>query len=178
MLHEKFINLIVAMDPNGLIGKQNELPWPKIRADMKRFKQHTENRSVIMGRRTWESLPKEHQPLSDRENIVLSRNPSYTAKGAVVQTCFEQAVQQAVNSHVFVMGGREIYKLALPFATILNISHIGIPFDGDVYFPEYDKSEWRCTKAPGALPIHNCATKSGLVIPVCFAIYYRIRAAP
>lgn len=178
MLHGKRVNLIVAMDPNGLIGKQNNLPWPRIRADMNWFKRHTERRAVLMGRMTWESIPKKYRPLPDRENIVLSRDPTYLADGAVVKTSFKYAIKEASNDYVYVIGGREIYKLALPFADILVVSHIGLPFDGDVYFPEYDKSEWRCTKAPEALPIHNCATDSGIVIPVCFAIYYRIRAAP
>lgn len=180
MLYGKKISIIVAMDPNGLIGKQNNLPWPRIRADMKWFQDRTENNSVLMGRYTWESIPETKRPLSNRENMVLSTHGNYVANGADVYHDFEFALQEAVGPVVYIIGGREVYRLALPFADTLVISHIGLPFHGDVYFPEYDKSEWMLQGDPllgmSYVPCEVPGVAS--TIPICFCEYNRIRAAP
>lgn len=177
MLNEKSIRLVVAIDVNGLIGKGNALPWPRISEDMQWFKEHTLHQSVLYGRKTWDSLPEKFRPLPNRENIVLSRQIDFEAPSAIVAHSFEEAVMLATKDNICVIGGAEIYKLALPCADELIISHIGLPFKGDVYFPEYDKSQWQTEGDPllgmSYLP---CKTKSGIEIPVCFAVYERIAA--
>lgn len=177
MLHEKRISLVVAMDVNGLIGKGNTLPWPMIAEDMQWFKNNTLGQSVLYGRKTWDSLPEKFRPLPGRENIIMSHQSDFQAPGALVAHSFEEAVMCATKEKVCVIGGAEIYRLALPFADELIISHIGLPFKGDTWFPDYNKSEWCCLGDPllgmSYLP---CTTKSGIEISVCFAVYGRIAA--
>ena len=138
--------LIVARAQNGVIGKDNDLPW-RLSDDLKHFKATTKGCPVIMGRKTWESLPK--RPLPGRDNIVLSRDGQYMAEGARVFTSIEAAIETARSlasateqSSVFVTGGSAIYAAALPFADRLYITEVATTLDGDAMFPEFDEAEY------------------------------------
>jgi len=123
MNEQPSVSLIVAMDEKGGIGKDNGLPWGSMPLDMKRFKELTTGKRVIMGRRTWESIPEKYRPLPNRENVVISRNPDYVATGAKVFTSLEDALfnrEQAASAEPIIgikenviIGGGEIYKEAL-----------------------------------------------------------------
>lgn len=128
------IELIVAMDNNRVIGYDNKLIW-YIPLDLKNFKFLTSGHTIIMGRKTWESLPK--RPLPDRNNVVITRNPEYVADGAVVVHSLEEALQQSPGK-VFVIGGAEIYKQALPYADFIHITYVYNNYIGDAFFPEYN----------------------------------------
>lgn len=136
------IAIVAAVAKNGVIGRDNTLPW-RLPEDMKRFKALTMGQAVLMGRKTWESLPDKFRPLPGRQNIVVTRNASYRAEGAAVVTSIDDALR-AVNdkNEVFVIGGAEIYRLALPRAHRLQLTEINIEFEGDTYFPSISREEW------------------------------------
>lgn len=140
------ISLIVAYAANGVIGKQNDLPW-YLPADLKRFKRLTSGHTVIMGRRTFESiLARLGHPLPDRTNIVLTRNAAYDSKGALVATDLAEALSKAeTEEEVFVIGGSTVFDEALPLADRIYATEIKQNLDGDVFFPEFDKSRWEVT---------------------------------
>jgi dihydrofolate reductase len=139
------LSIIVAMAQNRAIGKDNDLMW-HLSSDLKRFKQLTTGHPVVMGRRTWESLPK--RPLPGRRNIVLTQNPDFEAAGAEVvhsvNGLFEALKDR--DDEVFVMGGASIYQLLLPFTNRLYVTQVYKDFDGDVYFPTIDMSEFNLVK--------------------------------
>ncbi|KGD63539.1 dihydrofolate reductase [Alcanivorax nanhaiticus] len=139
------LSMMVAKASNDVIGRDNKLPW-YLPNDLKYFKQVTFGKPVIMGRKTWESLK---GPLPGRTNIVITRQADYVAEGAKVVTTLEEAVAMAENvafidgqEEAVIMGGAEIYKLALPAAVRLYLTEVHAQVDGDTFFPEYDKSEW------------------------------------
>jgi len=129
--------LIVAVAENGVIGKDGDLPW-RLPGDLKHFRRTTLGHAVIMGRATWESLPK---PLAKRRNIVVTRNRDYVADGAEVVHSFEDAVTLArtTDPEPFVIGGASLYAAALPLATRLVISEVHREVDGDTWFPPFDR---------------------------------------
>jgi dihydrofolate reductase len=136
--------LIAAMAEGRVIGLGNALPW-KLGEDLKRFKRLTLGHPVVMGRRTWESLP--FKPLPGRENIVLSRTPGFEAPGATVCATLKQAVGELAPSFplAFVIGGAGLFAEALPVAERLYLTLIHHPFQGDVFFPEFDPAQWHET---------------------------------
>jgi len=140
------ISLIAALASNRAIGKDNALLW-HLPEDMRHFRETTRGKPVIMGRKTWESLPESFRPLPGRHNIVVSRDPAYQASGATLARSFEDAVQQAeakTNAQeVFVIGGEELYSQALPFASRLYLTEIEQSFDGDAFFPEILPQDWQ-----------------------------------
>ncbi len=115
------INMIVAAGRDGAIGKNGDLIW-HISSDLKRFKTLTMGNTLIMGRKTWDSLPK--KPLPGRRNIVITRNPDFKAEGAEVVGSPEEAIEIAGNDKVFVMGGAEIYNALMPFVTRIYLTEI------------------------------------------------------
>jgi len=123
-----------------VIGKGNDLIW-EIPDDHTRFKKITMGHPVIMGRKTWESIPEKFRPLPGRTNFVITRASSYPAPGATVTTSIESALASAReapgNEEIFVVGGGEIYKAALPFTDRLYITAVDKEVDGDAFFPEY-----------------------------------------
>lgn len=133
------VTLIWAQGENGVIGRENTLPW-RIPADMAYFKRETVGKTVIMGRKTWESFGS--KPLKDRKNIVLTRNASYTAEGASVVRSIEEALSAADSEEVMIIGGSEIYALSLPIADRLRVTRVREHFDGDAVFPTVDWSSW------------------------------------
>lgn len=143
------LSLIVAMTPDRVIGRGNMLPW-RIPSDMKRFRDITTGHPVIMGRKTWESLPAQFRPLPGRTNIVVTRQKGYQAVGAVSFSSPEIAlsvVSALRTDEIFVIGGAEIYQQFLPFAQKAYVTKVQAIIDGDTFFPELDASTWSCTDA-------------------------------
>ena len=141
-MKEPVIALIVAVAENGVIGREGKLPW-RIPEDMKWFRERTAGKPLIMGRKTWESFPK--RPLPGRTNIVITRDRGYQAEGAVVVVSFEAALDVAAGEEpdeVMVLGGAEIYRLALPRATRIYLTRVHAAVEGDTYFPPLDPAEW------------------------------------
>ncbi|MGM0566631.1 MAG: dihydrofolate reductase [Bacteroidota bacterium] len=134
------ISLIAAMDHKGLIGSNNDIPW-YIPHDLKRFKRITSGHTVIMGRQTFESLPK---PLPKRRNIVITSDRQYQKTGIEVVHSIEDAIRIADKKQEnFVVGGSAIYEQFLPFANKLYLTFIKAVFEGDTYFPKVDFSNWK-----------------------------------
>ena len=136
--------LIAAVAANRVIGKQNALPW-HLPEDLKHFRLLTSGHTVVMGRRTWESLPPRFRPLPERQNIVVSRNLRFEAEGATVVHSLDEAISIANAQTTFVIGGAELYRHALPLSQRLELTEISIEIDGDAFFPEIDRDEWRET---------------------------------
>ena len=136
---EKEITLIAAISSNNVIGKHIKLIW-HISADLKRFKRLTTGHCVIMGRKTFESLP---NSLPNRTNIVLTRNRNYTAKGVIVVHSVAEALANTNEDlQPFILGGGEIYALFLPLAHKIEFTQIHHEFEGDTFFPLIDFSDW------------------------------------
>jgi dihydrofolate reductase len=136
------VSLIVAAAENGVIGRQNDLPW-RLSADLRRFKELTMGHAVIMGRKTYESIGR---PLPGRRMIVISRQPGYSAPGIETATGFEKAlaIAKAHNEgEVFVIGGAAIFELAAPLAERLYLTRVHANVPGDVFFPPVDPAAWR-----------------------------------
>ena len=134
------ISIIVALDERGLIGAGGCLPW-RLREDLRRFRRLTMGKPVVMGRRTFESIGR---PLDGRTNIVLTRRAGYEAPGCRVVASLDAALDAGRGAEeLMVIGGAAVYALALPRAQRLYLTRIRGRFEGDVYFPPYDESEWR-----------------------------------
>ncbi len=137
--------LIAAVARNGVIGNSNALPW-HLPEDLRHFKALTTGHTVIMGRKTWESLPARFRPLPGRRNIVVTRDPGYAAAGATVVHSLQEAIQVgAFGGGLFIIGGAELYAHALPLAQRLELTELDADFMGDVFFPELDPADWRET---------------------------------
>ena len=140
------IVIIAAMAKNRVIGHNNTIPW-KLPEDMINFKKMTEGSNIIMGRKTWESLP--NKPLINRNNFVITRQDNYKAPGAIVFNNLKDALAYLDETRVtYIIGGAEIYKEALPLADRLFITDIDIECEGDAYFPEF-KKDWKI------ITVHN-----------------------
>lgn len=136
------VSVIVAVSENGVIGKENQLPW-RLPADLLYFKQRTWGLPVLMGRKTFESMGK---PLPGRTSIVITRQEGLELEGARVVSSWTAALAAAealAVKQVFVIGGAEIFSLALPLANQLYITRIHQEFEGDVFFPPVDESLWK-----------------------------------
>ena len=136
------ISLIAAVARNRVIGKDNQLLW-HLPEDMRHFRETTRGKPVIMGRRTWESLPAQFRPLPGRHNIVVTRNPDYATPGATRTLSLEAAIAAAGDAEeVFVIGGEALYRQSLPLAHRLYLTEIEKDFDGDAFFPEITRKDW------------------------------------
>lgn len=140
------INLIYARAANGVIGKDNAMPW-HLPEDLAHFKHHTQGCPVIMGRKTWDSLPPRFRPLPGRTNIVVTRQTDWQAEGAVTAHSLSAALAQAQEAkapEVWVIGGAEIYAQALPLAQRVEVTEIAQTFEGDAHAPVLG-AEWQET---------------------------------
>lgn len=139
------ISLVAAVALNGVIGKDNDLPW-RLPDDMKFFMETTKGHYVILGRKNYESLPPKYKPLPNRTNIVVTRQKEFNAPGCIVVNNMDDAFNIARDNgehEVMVIGGSEIYKFALPDADKLYITEVQAEVDGDVKFPVFKTSEWK-----------------------------------
>ena len=142
---KKTIALIVARARNGVIGRDNQLPW-RLPEDLRYFKRMTIGKPVIMGRNTWESLGK---PLPERDNIVITRNENFSAHGATVVNDLETALLLADSladargaNEIMIIGGAQIYAAALPQVTRAYITEVDADIEGDAFFPALDVRQW------------------------------------
>ena len=133
------LSVIVAVAENGVIGKDNQLPW-HIPEDLRYFKQTTMGKPVIMGRKTYESIGK---PLPGRVNVVVSRNKDWSADGVLTAQSLDAALQQAAADEMFVIGGASLFEEALHRAQRLYLTEIHRPYDGDVRFPAWNRNDWK-----------------------------------
>lgn len=136
---KQHISLVVAVAENGVIGKTGALPW-YLPADLQHFKAVTMGKPIVMGRRTHESIGR---ALPGRQNIVVTRNPSYAAPGCQAVGSFEEALAIAKGTEVCVIGGATLYEQALPLADTIYLTRIHAVLDGDVHFPSMDKAQWQ-----------------------------------
>lgn len=138
-------SIIVAKAENDVIGKDNKLIW-YMPADLKYFKETTMGHYIIMGRKTFESQKK---PLPGRTSIIITRNKNYTAEGCMVVQSLEEAYRISEENNqkeVFILGGAEIYKLALPTTDKIYLTEIKASFEGDTYFPKINYQDWKEVK--------------------------------
>ena len=134
------VTIVAALGRNRVIGRANRMPW-HISDDLKRFKVLTMGHTVVMGRKTFESIGK---ALPGRDNFVITRSREFAAPGCRVVHSLAQALAAAsAAAEVFVIGGAEIYALALPLADKLELTEVDVSTDGDAYFPEFDRGAWR-----------------------------------
>lgn len=153
------VGLIWAQTLDGVIGAGNTIPW-RLPEDMAHFKATTLGHPVVMGRKTWDSLPPRFRPLSGRRNIVVTRNPQWAAEGAeragsiagALELAAESdaAAQAAAPTAAWVIGGGEIYRAALPYATTLSVTEVDSPVEGDTYAPTPDAA-WTLAQDEGWL---------------------------
>lgn len=135
------LTLIVAYANNRVIGRDNDLPW-RLPGDLAYFKKQTQGHPIIMGRKTWDSLGR---PLPGRHNIVVSRDASYAPTGATACTSLEAAIAACAGQDAFVIGGAQIYTLALPLAQRVLATEVDAQVDGDTFFPELPAGLWHET---------------------------------
>jgi dihydrofolate reductase len=134
------VTIIAAVASNGVIGRGGALPW-RIPGDLPRFKAATLGQTPVMGRKTFESIGK---ALPGRATIVVSRNPSWSAPGVEVARTIQDAIALAKTPEVFIAGGAEIYALALELTDRLLLTEVEGATEGDTFFPELDRSRWKC----------------------------------
>ena len=143
------LSIVVAMDENRLIGKDNKLPW-HLPADLAYFKKITTGKSIVMGRKTYDSIGR---PLPNRRNIVISRNSKTLITGCEVITSIDEVLSITKDEdEVMIIGGASLCEQLLHQVSRLYITKVEGKFDGDVYFPKYDESDWRQVSCDSHLP--------------------------
>ncbi|MBI87870.1 MAG: dihydrofolate reductase [Euryarchaeota archaeon] len=141
------MSIIVAMDEGGAIGTEGHLPW-KLKSDMERFRKLTEGdgfNSVIMGRKTWDSLPRTFRPLPKRVNIVMSRDTEWSDEGSITALYVGRAIEIAFaegSEECWIIGGSQIYEAFLDRVDEIHVTEVHTEGSGDVKFPEWKKSDW------------------------------------
>ena len=158
MNHPEII-LVLARATNGVIGRDGAMPW-HIPADLRHFKQMTKGRPMIMGRKTFDSLP---GLLDGRRHIVLTRDKAWDEDGAEVVHSVEEALKRANGPHVCVIGGAEIYALFLPMAHRIELTEVAASPEGDTIMPAFDNAQWEevardSHAAEGKIPAHDFVT--------------------
>ena len=158
------ISIIVAASANNVIGMQGSLPW-KLSDDLKRFKQLTMGKTIVMGRLTWAAIGR---PLPGRQNIVLTRQADFAADGCDVVSSPAEALSVAGDAdEIMVIGGGQIYELFLPKATRLYITRVHAEIDGDAFFPEIDSNVWQLASS------ESISADDANQFPFDFMIYER-----
>jgi len=172
------ISLIAVVSKNLAIGRSQQLLW-RLPEDLRHFRATTGGKPVIMGRKTWESLPEAFRPLPGRHNIVLSRNPGYHPHGASRAASIAEALRIAGDAgEVFVIGGEELYRQTLPMAERLYLTEVAAEASGDAFFPELPPGQWqevcpRAGRAGSPLAAADRATPD-----FDFVVYERARLQP
>jgi len=163
------VSIVAALAENGIIGRGDGLPW-RLPADMRHFKELTVGHAVVMGRRTFDTLPR---PLRDRRNVVVTRDLGYQRTDAEVVHSIEDALQLlSGEEEVFIAGGGEIYRLALPYATRLYLTVVHAAVDGDTRFPDLNLDEWKLAENVR----HEADDRHA--IPFSFVLYERVPQQP
>ena len=143
--------IIAAMDNKRLIGVDNGLPW-RLSADLQNFKKLTSGNAIIMGRVTWDSLGR---PLPKRHNIVITRNSEFQAEGCTVVSSLEEAIKASGEDKAYIIGGAQIYKLALDLADEMILTEVDTEAQGDPWFPEIDSGKWELVSEDAHLSDEN-----------------------
>jgi dihydrofolate reductase len=138
---DRWISLVVAMDEGGVIGRNGALPW-RLPEDLKHFRRLTLGKTVLMGRKTWDSLGK---PLDGRRNWVLSRDPAFRPAGAEAFATLDEALAAHPGGELVVIGGAELYRQVLPRARTLHLTRVHARVDGDTTFPDWSPTDFRQT---------------------------------
>ena len=139
--------MIVAMDKDGCIGRDNGLPW-RLSSDIARFKKLTEGdgfNSVVMGRRTWDSLPDRFRPLPERVNIVMSRDTDWGDEGSITALYVGRAIEIAFaegSEECWIIGGAQIYEMFMDRVEEIHVTEVQTRDSGDVFFPKWDQTQW------------------------------------
>jgi dihydrofolate reductase len=139
------ISIIVAASTNNVIGKENGLPW-RLPTDMKFFRDKTIGHTVIMGRKSWDSIPAKYRPLPNRINVVMSRDESLKLDCDLVSSNLQKVIdyftEQSSDDELFIIGGGELYKQAFPIATRVYLTRVLAEVDGDTYLEGFNPQEW------------------------------------
>lgn len=140
------LHLIVAIADNGAIGLNGDMPWGRnLPADLRHFKETTMGHPIVMGRKTYESLPK--RPLPGRTNVVVTRNKEYSAEGAMVVHSLEEALESVEGEKLFLIGGGELYHQGIELADVLHITLVHHTWkEADTFFPNIDLDVWQCVE--------------------------------
>lgn len=155
------ITLIAALARNGVIGRNNQVPW-KIPGEQAYFKRMTMGHPIVMGRKTWESIGR---PLPGRRNVVVTRNRQLVAPGAEAVASLDEALTQTGDAdEIFIIGGGELYAQALPRAHRLLLTEIDAEFEGDAFFPVFDRSQWLETSRERYLPTQDQPFRYSFVV--------------
>lgn len=139
------VSIVVAQARNRVIGDGGSLPW-HLPGDLRRFRALTVGNTVVMGRKTFESLPAGVRPLPERRNVVLSRDPGYDPGAGAIAAADLATALRGAGERCFVIGGGEVYRAALPAADRLYVTDVDLEPDGDVLFPALAAHEWRCVE--------------------------------
>lgn len=138
---DKQLTLIAALGKNRAIGLDGSMPW-HLPAELQHFKSATMGKALVMGRKTWQAIGR---PLPGRQNIVVSRNPGFAADGVEVANSLDEALQMANSQEVMVIGGGQLYALAMPLADRMVLTLVDIEPEADTWFPEWDETRWEKT---------------------------------
>jgi dihydrofolate reductase len=142
MPERPLVSFVVAMDRNRLIGKGSGLPW-RLPDEIRRFKAITMGHPVLMGRKTYETIPQKFRPLPGRTNIILTRQKGYEAPGCIVVHSMEEALSAvSPEEELMVIGGSQLFNALLPVVDRLYLTEIDGQYEGDVYFPELNMTQW------------------------------------
>jgi len=164
------ISLVAAVARGGVIGRDNAIPW-RLPEDMARFQALTMGHPVVMGRRTWDSLPERFRPLPGRRNVVVTRSRAWHADGAERAGAFDDALRLVEGApQVFVIGGAELYAAALPLADALLLTEVELDVEGDTVFPPFSRAAYEEVSRER----HVSTTGT----PFSFVTYLRRRSAP
>lgn len=160
------ISIIAAVSKNNVIGKEGKIPW-SIPGEQKRFKELTTGKSIIIGRKSFEEIGR---PLPDRNTVVLSRSNNYSAENCITADSFSKALELLKNEkEVFIAGGAKVYEAALPYAEYIYLTVIDRYFEGDVYFPNFNKNDYTVIyeqRIEGPVPYtyYTCKRISGRIL--------------
>jgi dihydrofolate reductase len=159
------VALVAAVARGGVIGRDSGIPW-RLPEDVARFRELTTGHAVVMGRKTWDSIPDRFRPLPERRNVVVTRNPAWHAEGAERVSSVEDALELLEDEgHAFVIGGAEIYAAALPLADELLLTEIERDVEGDTFFPDWDREAFEVVSR------EERVSQDG--IPFAFVTYHR-----
>jgi len=140
------LSLVVAVSENNVIGNKGEIPW-RLSSDLKHFAELTRGNTVIMGRKTFESIvARLGKPLPDRTNVVITRQKNYSASGTTVVSSLDEALTH-VKGRGFIIGGGELYREALPKCDTLFVTRVNAEVEGDTHFPPIDETRWKLTSS-------------------------------
>jgi len=137
----KSVTLIAAMGRNRAIGLDGHMPW-HLPAELKHFKQATMGKTIVMGRKTWQAIGR---PLPGRQNVVISRNPAFFARGVNLVGSLAEAIEVSESDEIMIIGGGQLYEQALPLAQRMVLTLIDIEPQADTWFPDWDENQWMQT---------------------------------